>query len=166
MPRRSNIPNQIISLLVEKPTATREEIRKRLGVSYQAVQKHLYTLQEQKIVLPSFRVAEKNIKKYLFWIFILTKYPSDENEEAGNDYQRNLCDEISKSLHEESDFTRGLIFGGAHIIIGGTYDIILQLYSDNPDSVGRYVTRFLRPNPAVVSTSTAWSLTESAMERT
>lgn len=164
MPRRSNIPEKILSILVENPNVTRDEIKNRLGVSYQAVQKHLSSMQQQGLVVPSFSVAEINIKKYLFWVFILTQAPKgyshddEEVNEIRNDYQRRLCDEIAESFHKKGDLVGGLIFGGTDIIIGGIYDIILRLYSDNPNSVGRYVTQFLRSHPSTAQTSTAWSL--------
>lgn len=170
MPKRSNIPEKIISILIENPKITREEISEYLNVSYQSVQKHLLSLQKQKIVIPSFYITETQIKRYLFWVFILTQYPGDgednEKDGYGNDYQRNLCKEIGESFHKNIDLVEGLIFGGTHIVIGGSYDIILKLFSDNPDSVGKYVTRFLRSRPAVVSTSTSWSLTQSILEGT
>ena len=168
MPKRSTIPEKIISILAENPAVSREEISKRLGVSYQSVQKHIFAMQKRKVVVPSFSVVESKIKKYIFWVFILTKYtPENENvqnDSFGNDYQRRLCKEIAESFQQNSNFVEGLIFGGADIVIGGTYDIILRLFSDNPDSVGKYVTRFLRPHPAIVSTSTAWSLTHTTMD--
>lgn len=56
----------------------------------------------------------------------------------------------------------GLVFGGVNIVLGGIHDIILRLFSDDPTSVGSYVTRFLRSRPSVASTSTAWALIENA----
>lgn len=166
MARRSQIPDKIISILVEKPTITREEISEQLGVSYQSVQKHLLQLQKQKVVLPSFTVTEKQISKYTFWIFIMTKNPREGRaNRSENDYQRTLCKEIAQSFHqpELKHLVEGLIYGGVNIIIGGRYDIILRLYSDTPNSVGSYVTRFLRGHAAISSTSTAWSLAESSI---
>lgn len=110
----------------------------------------------------------------LFWIFINTKNP-DENkgrpkkglerqhhDDLGNDYQRRLCREIEESFLVPSDLMSGLVFGGVNIVLGGIHDIILRLFSDDPTSVGSYVTRFLRSRPSVASTSTAWALIENA----
>ena len=68
MPRRTKIQEKIISILVENPIITRGELYKRLGVSYQAMQKHLHALQESGIVKQSFVVDEDKIKinKYQF----------------------------------------------------------------------------------------------------
>src|SRR5947209_9578751 len=140
MPKHSNLPEKILSILIENPTVTREEIKKRLGVSYQSVQKHLLNMQKEGIVTPAFQVHEDKIKykKFMFWIFINTKNPdeykgkskskraSEQDIDLGNDYQRSLCDEIEGSFFKESDLVSGLIFGGVHIVIGGTYDIILR----------------------------------------
>lgn len=168
MPKRSSIPEKIISILIENPKITREEMSKQLEVSYQAVQKHFLSLQKQKIVVPSFSIAETHIKRYLFWISILTKHPGKTEDihldGSGSDYQRKLCKEIAETFHKKNDLVEGLIFGGAHIVIGGSYDIMLRLFSDNPDSVGTYVTRFVRSHPAVASTSTAWSLSTETLE--
>jgi len=177
MPKHSNLPEKIISLLIENPAITREEIKKRLGVSYQSVQKHLLKMQKDKIVTPAFLVDETKLKKKkIFWIIITTKNPNEtkresknkpedeQNNDMGVDYQRRLCNEIAKSFLMKSDLVGGLIFGEVHIVIGGTYDIILRVFADDADAVGRYVTRFLRSRPAIVSTSTAWSLTESTNE--
>lgn len=167
MARQSHIPERIISILMEDPTATRLEISKRLGVAYQSVQKHLLQLKDQGVILPSFQVAEKKIKKkHTFWIFILTQNPNmGKSLEMATDYQRELCNEIFKSFHDATlsqVVDAGMIFGGLDIVIGGRYDIILRIYSDNPDSVGRYVTRVLRGRPQIQSTSTAWSLRENS----
>jgi hypothetical protein len=117
-------------------------------------------------------------KKNIFWIFISTKNPNEAksiaksriknglNNSLGDDYQRVLCSEIEKSFLMESDLMSGLVFGGVHIVLGGIYDIILRLYSDDQDSVGHYVTRFLRSRPAITSTSTAWALKESTDRNT
>jgi len=158
MPRRSNIPKKIISLLSEDPTITREQLSERLKVSYQAVQKHLRSLQEEGIVVPSFSVIKNKIRKYLFFVSILTQDPRDPRD-LGKDYQRALCKKIADQFEENDPLVEELIFGKIYIVIGGTHDIILTLYSDNPDAVGNFVTRFLRAEPAIVATSTAWALT-------
>jgi DNA-binding Lrp family transcriptional regulator len=177
MPKQSTLPEKILSILIENPTVTREEISKRLKVSYQSVQKHLLRMQRDKVVTQAFVVDETKIrnKKFMFWIFVSTKNPNDsrrrsgekpdEQNDLGNDYQRRLCNEIAASFHKDSELVIGLVFGGIHIVIGGVYDIILRVFCDHPDVVGRYVTRFLRSRPAIVSTSTAWSLTESTEEK-
>jgi DNA-binding Lrp family transcriptional regulator len=174
MPKHSDLPEKIISILVKNPTAQRSDISKQLGVSYQSVQKHLLKMQDEGLVKPAFLVSESKIKKKnMFWIFISTKNPDEVKTKSkkgsvgeggydlGNDYQRRLCNEIEDSFQMKSDLMSGLIFGGVHIVIGGVYDIILRIFADDPDSVGRYVTRFLRSRPAIVSTSTAWSLKEN-----
>ncbi len=166
MPKRSNIPEKILSILFKNPAVTREELSKQLGISYQSVQKHLLILLTQEIVVPSFTVAETKIKKqYRFWIFIETRFPEQDGKQ--HDYQQKLCDEIVKSFQEgeNSKLVDGLIFGGIDIVIGGNPDIILRLLTDDPNIVGNYVTRFLRVQPAVVSTSTAWSLRGSSIEK-
>jgi DNA-binding Lrp family transcriptional regulator len=177
MPKHSDLPEKIISILVAKPATPRKEISRQLGVSYQSVQKHLLKMENDRVVTPSFTVDEAKIKKKtMFWIFINTKNPDEnkrrpkkvperrQHDDLGDDYQRGLCREIEESFLVGSDLMRGLVFGGVHIVLGGVHDIILRLYSDDPNSVGNYVTRFLRTRPTVVSTSTAWALIEKATE--
>jgi DNA-binding Lrp family transcriptional regulator len=178
MPKHSDLPERIISILVAKPSTPRKEISKQLGVSYQSVQKHLLKMENDGVVTPSFTVDEAKIKKQtMFWVFINTKNPDEnrgrpkkglehhQHDDLGNDYQRGLCREIEDSFLVESDLMSGLVFGGVHIVLGGVHDIILRLYSDDPNSVGNYVTRFLRTRPAVVSTSTAWVLLNKTSEK-
>ena len=176
MPRRSNIPDKIISILQEDPTITRKQLSQQLKVSYPAIQKHLNKLEKDKVVIPAFRVEDAKIKKSIFWIFILSKNPQDvffEKTEEGryrlignradadsSDYQRAICKEIAASFQENNSIVEGLTFGGVHIVLGGQYDIILRIFSDDQDAVGNYVTRFLRTRPDIVQTSTAWSLRE------
>jgi DNA-binding Lrp family transcriptional regulator len=173
MPKRSNLPERIISTLVQNPGIKRERISKQLGVSYQSVQKHLKKMEKEKIIVPSFSVNLDSInKERVFWIFISTQNPdqsknkldSEAGDELGSDYQRELCNEIKESFRKDSEIVSGLVFGGIHIVIGGVYDIILQIFSDNPDSVGHSDTRFLRSRPAIASTSTAWALNERTDE--
>jgi DNA-binding Lrp family transcriptional regulator len=172
MPKHSDLPEKIISILLSNSATPRKEISERLKVSYQSVQKHLLKMQNDGVVTPALLVNEGKVKKKrLFWIFISTTSPDaikskskkrpDQHDDLGNDYQPRLCKEIEESFQVTSDLMSGLIFGGVHIVLGGDYDIILRIYADEPDSVGMYVTRFLRSRPAVVSTSTAWALSES-----
>ena len=41
MPKKTHLPQQIVAYLRRFPTAGRQELADALGVSYQAVQKHL-----------------------------------------------------------------------------------------------------------------------------
>ena len=148
---------------------TKEELQTRLGVSYQSIQKQLLRLKQQGTVLPSFWVNEERLKKRrTFWIFILTKNPhvvtdrstAEPPKAKPTNYQRNLCNEIKKSFQkpELAEDLAGLIFGGVDIVLGGTYDIILRLFTENPDAVALYVTKILRGMPEISATSTAWGM--------
>ena len=173
MKRRSSLGERIISLLVANPTITKKEIQERLGVSSQSIQKQMLRLKSQGQVLPSFWVNEQYLQsRRTFWVFILTRKSdmdqateADEATGAENDYQERLCEKITRSFEDKALIERlggGLIFGGVDIVLGGTYDIVLRIHTDNPDAAAHYVTRFLRGKSEIVSTSTAWSLVRSA----
>ena len=160
MPRISNIPNKIISLLQKNPTATREEIRKALGVSYQAIQKHLQELERKQLVSEGFIVLEsKSEKKYKFWIMIETVYSTelDINDSYGRDYQKRLCDEIFEELIKNDKWSNCITFNQIDIVFAADWDIILSVISDNAETVGSFITQYLRTHSAVSRTSTSWS---------
>jgi DNA-binding Lrp family transcriptional regulator len=163
MQRRSFLAERIISLLMENPTVTKKEIKERLGVSDQSIQKQMLRLKNSGAVLPSYWVSERYLQsRRTFWVFILTKPdPAHRTEAEENDYQERLCLKITRSFEDKALIERlggGLIFGSVDIVLGGAYDIILRIHTDNPDAAAHYVTRFLRGQPEIVSTSTAWSL--------
>jgi biotin operon repressor len=163
MPKKSDIPEKILSILLENPSTTREEVAQTLKVTYPAVQKHWRTLQDEGYIVPSFHVKNYGPKLFRFWIFIETQFPGMEhcpNDDLGKDYQTRLCREIAESFHNGNPLAVGVSFGGTHVLMGGLHDIVVILYSDDADRVGEYVTQFLRSHPAVVSTSTSWSLTK------
>jgi DNA-binding Lrp family transcriptional regulator len=168
MPKKSDIPEKILSILLENPSTTREEVAQKLGVTYPAVQKHWRNLQDEGYIVPSFHVKNYGPKIFRFWIFIETKYspvPGDAKDDLGKDYQSRLCKEISDSFHHENALSKGIAFGGTHVLLGGDHDIVVILYSDDADKVGEYVTQFLRSHPSVTSTSTAWSLTKRSKQQ-
>ncbi|MCG8527523.1 MAG: winged helix-turn-helix transcriptional regulator [Opitutales bacterium] len=163
MPKKSDIPEKILSILLENPSTTREEVAKKLGVTYPAVQKHWRILQDEGFIVPSFHVKNYGPKIFRFWIFMETQFPREQevvDDDLGKDYQARLCREISESFHNGNPLAEGIAFGGTHILLGGDHDIVVILYSDDADKVGEYVTQFLRSHPAVTTTSTSWSLTK------
>lgn len=169
MPKKSDIPEKILSILLENPSTTREEVANKLGVTYPAVQKHWRNLQDDGYIVPSFHVKNYGPKIFRFWIFMETQFPGDMskmNDELGNDYQARLCREVAESFHNGNTLAEGIAFGGTHVLLGGEHDIVAILYSDDADKVGEYVTQFLRSHPAVLSTSTAWSLTKRNKHQT
>lgn len=162
MPKKSDIPEKILSILLENPSTTREEVAQMLGVTYPAVQKHWRNLQDEGYIVPSFHVKNYGPKLFRFWIFMETQYPGVDRsgDDLGTDYQARLCREIADSFHNGNDLSDGIAFGGTHVLLGGDHDIVVILYSDDADKIGEYVTQFLRSHPAVLSTSTAWSLSK------
>jgi DNA-binding Lrp family transcriptional regulator len=165
MSKTSNIPNKIITYLQSNPAASREEIGKALGVSYQAVQKNLQKLAEDKLVQPGFIISQRDInKKYKFWIMVETSYrerTEKEFEQAqedpyGKDYQRRLCSEIIDTLLKD-EWSQGLVLRSIDIIFSSQWDIVLTVYSENPQEVGNFITQYLRTHRSVTGTSTAWS---------
>jgi biotin operon repressor len=169
MPKKSDIPEKILSILLENPSTTREEVARKLGVTYPAVQKHWRNLQDDGYIVPSFHVKNYGPKIFRFWIFMETQFPgrhSSLGDDLGNDYQSRLCREIAESFHNGNELSQGIAFGGTHVLLGGDHDIVVILYSDDADKVGEYVTQFLRSHPAVLTTSTAWSLTKRNKHQT
>ncbi len=159
MPKKTNLPRRIVAFLKQNPTASRAEISQQLGVSYQAAQKHLRRLEEDGLVRPGFLISDQwEAGKHEFWIFIATRF--DRRDESGGDYQGVLCREIAAELTSDGEYAEDISFGSIRILLGGDWDIMLCLYSRDPDAVGRFVTRYLRAKTSVVRTSTAWSLGE------
>lgn len=192
MPKKTRLPQQIVTHLRRHPTANRAELADALGVSYQAVQKHLRRMEDEGTVLPAFLVTDRwDAERHEFWIFIETRYyrdparalgPAPASGEAGDepsqdgagalgdyqgalgDYQGALCQRIVAELGESSAWNDVLSFADIRILLGGNWDIVLRLFSDDPDAVGRFVTRFLRAQPAIVRTATSWALSERGEE--
>lgn len=162
MPKKSNIPNKIISFIQRNPSASREKISKALGVSYQAVQKHLRNLEESETVRPGFIVSFSELKKkYKFFVLIETRYLQEEeniNPEAQElGYQEKLCDEISRELIDNDRWAQDIVFQGTNIVFGADCDIILTLFTEDASAVSTFVIQFLRTRPSIISTSTFWS---------
>ncbi len=158
MPKKTDLPEKIVAYLKRHPTASRAEIAQRLGVSYQAAQKHLRRLEDEGLVRPGFLVSDAwDAGRHEFWIFIATRYDAATDE--GGDYQRALCREIADELTAGA-YGKEISFGFVQILLGGDWDVMLRVYSRDPDAVGRFVTRYLRAKASVERTSTAWTLTE------
>jgi DNA-binding Lrp family transcriptional regulator len=162
MPRQSNLPEKILSALFEDPTITRKKLSERLGVTYQAIQKHINLLEKEGSVAPALLVMPSKLRskprRSLFLISIKTRYAGQKPPPAGEDYQRKLCKEIASVFEQRIPLVEGIIFGGTNILIGGNADIVLTLHSESQDAVGDFVTQFLRTRKEIVETSTAWSL--------
>ena len=162
MPRKTNLPARIVAHLKRCPTASRKELSAALGVSYQAVQKHLRKLEEAGLVQPGFLVDQDwDAGKHELWVFIETRFPprsGEDRESGGRDYQGELCREIVAKLTENDEYADDISFGSVRILLGGNWDLLLQLYAHDKNAVGRFVTRFLRSQPSVERTSTAWVL--------
>ena len=162
MPKKTDLPQRIVAYLKQHPSASRKEISRQLGVSYQAAQKHLRRLEEDGLVRPGFLVSESwDAGKHEFWIFIATRYDR-RTDSADGDYQDKLCRAIAAELGPEGKHAQTLSFGSIQILLGGDWDIVLRVRSADADAVGRFVTRYLRSKPNVVRTSTAWSLGDRA----
>lgn len=164
MPKKTNLPSRIVAHLKQHPTASRQELSETLGVSYQAVQKHLHKLEEERWVLPGFIVSDRwEAGKHELWIFIETRFDRDPDhpERSGErDYQGDLCRAIVETLTGDSQWAEEISFGSIQILLGGSWDIVLRVFSRDQNAVGRFVTRYLRSQPAIVRTSTAWALEE------
>ena len=160
MPKKTQLPRQIVNFLKQHPTAQRREISDALGVSYQAVQKHLLKLEQDGRVQPGFLITEAWEKgKSEFWIFIETRYDRETTRKDA-DYQADLCRSIVETLTTHETFAEEVSYGSIRILLGGPWDIMLQVYAEDPNAVGRFVTRYLRVRPGIVRTSTAWALGE------
>ena len=158
MPKRSDLPNQIISLLKRRPDTKRNEIHENLGATYQSVQKHLKRLEDEGILRSVMLVrVPDEIRRYKFWVFIDSEF-SPQTSERNGDFQAQLCDEIARELVAQNDFTHGLIYDDCQILLGADADIVLTMYAEKPEDVTRFVTRVLRSHPLVKSTSTGWSV--------
>ena len=173
MPKKTRLPQQIVTHLRRHPTANRSDLAAALGVSYQAVQKHLRRMEEDGTVLPAFLVTDRwDAERHEFWVFIETRYyrgegrGADTREHEGasdlSDYQAALCQRIVSELAENPTWNDVLSYADIRVLLGGNWDIVLRLFSDDPDAVGRFVTRYLRAQPTIVRTATAWALSESS----
>lgn len=196
MPKKTRLPQQIVTHLRRNPTASRSDLADALGVSYQAVQKHLRRMEEEGTVLPAFLVTDRwDAQRHEFWVFIETRFyrgegrgamvgppagsdpggdpggdpGSDSGSDSGSDpgselgdYQAALCRRIVGELSENPTWNSVLSFADIRILLGGNWDIVLRLFSDEPDAVGRFVTRYLRAQPTIVRTATSWALSESS----
>ena len=162
MPRRTNLPKRIITFISQNPSATREDISQNLDVSYQSVQKQLKKMEEDGTVLTGFLITSKWAKAYKkFWIFVETCYPKNitEDQERPNlYYQENLCKTMANKLKNDNEYSAHISLGEIQILLGGNWDILLSLYAEEAESIGRFVTRFLRTRPEIIKTSTSWSL--------
>ena len=187
MPKKTQLPQRIVSFLRRHPTANRQHVADALGVSYQAVQKHLRKMEASGQVKPGFFVTDAwESGRHEFWIFIETRHVGDpglgdtrlrspgsgDSGSAGDgrggevsvgaeglgDYQADLCAQIAERLTHEVEWTEALSFLGIEVLLGGDWDIVLRVASDQPDAVGHFVTRYLRSRPAVVRTRTCWTL--------
>ncbi len=160
MPKKTHLPQQIIAYLRRHPTADRRRLSEALGVSYQAVQKHLRRMEERGDVSSAFLVSERwDADRHEFWIFIETRFDR-ASAEPDSDYQRDLCRSISEQLSNDPEWAADLSFVDIRVLLGGQWDIVLRLSSSDADAVGRFVTRYLRSLPGVVRTSTAWALSD------
>lgn len=169
MPKKTHLPQQIIAYLRRHPTADRRHLAEALGVSYQAVQKHLRRMEDEGDVASAFLVNDAwDADRHEFWIFIETRFdprtrdeaPPAQAEKGIDDYQRRLCEAVVERLCNDPQWTADLSFVDIKILLGGQWDVVLRLSSTDADSVGRFVTRYLRSLPTVVRTSTAWALSD------
>jgi DNA-binding Lrp family transcriptional regulator len=156
MPKKSDIPERILSILQENPSATREEVAQILKVTYPAVQKHWRALQDEGLIVPSFHVKHAGQKSFRFWVFVETR-PASPSASKAEDFQTRFCRDLALAFREGHPFTKGLTFGGTHQLIGGEQDVILIVHADEVEAVGRFVTGWLRPHPAVARSSVSWS---------
>ncbi len=158
MPKRSDLPNQIISLLKRRPDTKRHEIHSHLGASYQSVQKHLRRLEDDGTLRPVMLVrSPADVRRYKFWVFIDCEF-SPQTSQRNADFQAQLCNDIARELITQNEFTRGLIYDDCQILLGADADIVLTMFAEKPEDVTRFVTRVLRSHPLVKSTSTGWSV--------
>ena len=164
MPKKTKLPERIVGYLKCCPTATRQEVSEALGVSYQAVQKHLRKLESAGLVRSGFLVDEAwEAGKHELWVFIETRFapsPRVGEKAEDRDYQAELCREIISKLTEDDDYAEEISFGSVRILLGGNWDLLLQVFAHDKNAVGRFVTRYLRSQPTVERTSTAWVLEE------
>lgn len=162
MPRQTDLPNKIINYIQQDPTGSRKKISQHLGVSYPAVQKHLKRLEKDGIIKTTFSLTEKWKSEYKeFWIFVETTYPHENpssqfQEDEG--YQELMCREIADELHAAQNLGTSLFLDGIRILLGGNWDIVLNVLALDEVDIGLFVTRFLRSRPDIVRTSTAWTL--------
>ena len=165
MPRRSDLGKQIIAKLLTNPELTRSELAKATGKSLSAIQKQLRTLLNKEDVVETFTVSDKWKQNQLqFFITIETRSPlifsegrAHALEQPDPKFQQQLCKDLVTALNNQSE----ILFADIAIVLGGQWDIILSVFCDNPDHVGRFVTQVVRSNRNVSRTSTSWRVKKS-----
>ena len=164
MSKGSVTRSRILSFLNSNPSASRMQIAEALSISYQSVQKHLKILESVGSISPGFLLYPKSTESgYKFWIMIKTSPVKHSGKDTiGTDYQRELCDEIANEFYMNSDLTLGLEFGSVDVVLGSDFDIILLVFSNHPDAVEKFITKFIRNKRSVYSTSTAWAVSKAS----
>ncbi|MCC6677388.1 MAG: hypothetical protein IT436_09605 [Phycisphaerales bacterium] len=161
MPRTSDLRNRIITKVFEEPTISRHDLARVLGVKYSSVQKHLAQLARTGEVVPGFVVRESSLlKRQKFWIFVETRFTppeaSTDEKQKVVPYQQELCRTIVDAVLKKP-WSDTISYGGIQIMLGGSADLVLTLYTNDAASISRFVTDFLRTRPSIVRTSTAWA---------
>ncbi len=146
-------PHQLAKTLVEVPSIRKyTEDPKTIQSMLRLLRKKGY-LANGHVVLMN-RLTK--VRKY--YVFIHTKFPCDDESKRPQsiDYQRQLVESITEVA--QTIRYRGVLFLGAHIIMGVQGDIVMELAvsGDGQDNVSDFVTDCIRIRKYVESTSTAF----------
>lgn len=172
MGKNTDLDNRILSAIRQDPYITRKDLQELLRseagrpVPYSTLVKRIQKAKSEGILRERFEIADERLQTQRFVILLSTTAPQYARAETRArdqripgehelDYQMELCDTIDRVFTSKNHYSKKISSGGCAILLGGgEWDIAVTLYSDDPNSVNRFVTTFLRTRAAVTGSST------------
>jgi DNA-binding Lrp family transcriptional regulator len=155
MRNASELPEKIIEFFSIHPSATLEAAAGELGVSYSSVQKQVSSLEKNGDISRVFSINKHKIRHMKYIIFIDTVFVG-EQPKGPMPYQDDIISNIYDELNMPGRAYSGKLYlMDAEIILGGRNDIILTILTHEPETIGEFVTSFLRTRSGIRATQTA-----------
>lgn len=172
MGKNTDLDNRIFSAIRQNPYITRKELQETLktesgqSVPYSTLVKRIQKAKAEAILRERFELADEKMRSHEFIVLLSTTAPKyvraptrDKDEEIpaedASDYQMELCQMIDNVFTSKNQYSKRISSGGCAILLGGgEWDIAVTLFSEDPNSVNRFVTSYLRTRSAVTGSST------------
>jgi DNA-binding Lrp family transcriptional regulator len=171
MPKKSDVPGQILNYLEARPARSSQEIASDLTIPLTTVQRHLRQLQADEQIREGYVSIAPSAKKRLhrFHIYVQTEYGELKGlfgPTSGQDPQSHIIKQIEREL-EQNPHCKGKVFlEVVDILMGGDYDMVIIVSSADIQPVGNFVIFVLRDIKGIrwTKTATVWSPTFDQLE--
>lgn len=158
-PTETDIKIRIVREYLADPTLKHEDIAERVGCSKSTISKHYSDLISRGILSKGVWLSNSDRLGFEKHYILIDAQPnrSDAADSFGSehDFQQILIDEIASVLSEHDRYNQ-LVCYDARVILGGSADIILEIYAmaQDRDLLDHFSSVFLRNHPLVTKTVT------------